>query len=47
MPSRSAATNPPCSRSAKEPIDEGIGQARLMRDFGSKRLSDGPLMSTQ
>ena len=32
---------------AKQPMDSGIGQTVLRPDAGSKRLSDGALMSTQ
>jgi len=46
-PSRSATTNPPEARNAKQPIDSGIGTATFSPVAGSKRLSDGSLMSTQ
>src|SRR5215470_8436429 len=38
---------PPRARSAKLPIDSGIGHAVLLPVAGSKQLSDGALMSTQ
>src|SRR6266540_3346437 len=47
MPLRSAATNPPSERSAKQPIASGIAHAVFWPASGSKRLSDGALMSTQ
>src|ERR1700682_3032288 len=47
MPSRRAATNPPPSRNAKQPIASGNGHATFCAECGSKQLSDGPLMSTQ
>ena len=47
MPLRSATTKPPSRRSAKQPIDSGIGSTVLRPVSGSKRLSDGALMSTQ
>src|SRR3984893_6743973 len=47
IPSRSAATNPPPARKAKHPIACGIGHALLVPREGSKRLSEGALMSIQ
>src|ERR1039457_5951344 len=47
MPSRSAATNPPMARTAKDPMACGIDHAVLVPRLGSKRLSEGALMSTQ
>ena len=37
----------PGARSAKQPMDSGIGIATLRPVAGSKRLSEGALMSTQ
>src|SRR5260221_2152050 len=39
--------NPPAARNAKQPMDSGMGIASLRPVAGSKRLSDGALMSTQ
>jgi hypothetical protein len=47
IPPRSATTKPPERRSAKQPIDSGIGITVFWPVAGSKRLSDGALMSTQ
>ena len=47
MPPRNATMKPPVARSAKQPMDSGIGIATLRPVAGSKRLSEGALMSTQ